>query len=392
MRIQLIFAAALVLFAAACNAAGTNQSVPSTSAGSNLTQPAGDAASAGQVRPDVDHTSVLNALKTQAVIGSTVDPTNGDQNPYGLVYVRSKPFGKGVLKQGDLVACNFNDKANVQGNGTTVEYMTSTTGSSPKRLMQNAQLKGCASLVINSFDETFAAASGAKDATGINAGGKMVQTLKNSGLLVEPWGSAYVPSQTGYPPGDGLWVADASSGKIVRINLGTGGKPTYTAVISGFAVNKGVPGSILGPSGMQYNAKTDSLFVADGVTNTVVAIAHAYNDIFAANSIVVSADGKTFSGPKAKDARLMYSGSPLNGPISSTLLPNGNLVLGNTLDPSGKNLLVEVATDGTLLATKNVDTGAQGALFGIASSGSSDANTQIFFNDDNANNVQVLER
>jgi len=373
------------LIASACNAAGTNQSLPLTPAGANVSGTSDNAV------PDVDHTSVLKLLTTQAVIGSTVDPFSGDQNPYGLVYVKSKPFGKSVLKQGDLVACNFNDQANVQGNGTTLEYMTSTPGSSPKRLVASTQLKGCASLVINSFGETFAEGSGAKTASGVNASGKIVQTLKGS-LLVEPWGSAYVPSATGYPPGDGLWVADASTGKIVRINLGTGGKPTYTAVISGFAVNKGKPGSVLGPSGLQYNPKTDTLFVADGANNTVVAIAHAYNDIFAASSIVVGSNGKTFTGPKAKDARLVYSGSPLNGPISSTLLPNGNLVLGNTLDPSGKNLLIEIATDGMLLATKNVDTGAQGALFGIASSGSSDATTKVYFNDDNANNVQVLEK
>jgi hypothetical protein len=389
MRIQLIFAAALVLMAGACNAGGTNQSVPSTS-GSSFS-----AGSSNEVQPNVDHTSILKMLTKQSVIGSTVDPTNGDQNPYGLVYVAKKPFGTSLLKKGDLVVCNFNDQANVQGNGTTVEYMTSTAGSSPKRLAQSSKLKGCASLVINSFDEVFAANSGAKNATGINAHGKIVQTLANASL-VEPWGSAYVPSQTGYPPGDGLWVADASSGSIVRINLGTGGKPTYTPVITGFAVNKGKPGSILGPSGLQYmagpNGSIDTLYVLDGVTNTVVAFKHAYNDLFAAKAIVVSSDGKTFSGPKAKDARLVFSGSPLNGPISSALLPNGNLVVGNTLDPNGTNLLVEIAADGTMLATKNVDKGAQGALFGIAAAGSSDSTTQIFFNDDNANNVQTLQK
>ncbi len=67
--------------------------------------------------------------------------------------------------------------------------------------------------------------------------------------------------------------------------------------------------------------------------------------------------GMRGTGAKAKDARVVYSGS-------------GNLVLGNALDPSGKNLLVEIA---------------------IASSGSSNATTKIYSNDDNANNVQVLE-
>jgi hypothetical protein len=385
MRIQLIFVAALLLVTAACNAAGTSSGIPS-----GIGVPAMGNAS-NLIQPDVDHTSILKMLTKQAVIGSAVDPMNGDQNPYGLIYVNNKPFGKSLFKKGDLLICNFNDKANVQGNGTTVEYIGSTPGSKPKRFSQNSQLKGCASLTINLFDEVFAANSGAKNATAMNSAAKIQQTLKNA-LLVEPWGSAYVPSQTGYPPGDGLWIADASSGKIVRINLGTGGPPTYTAVISGFAVNHGKPGSILGPSGMQYNAATDTLFVVDGVTNTLVAFSHAYNALLGPNAVVVGKDGKTFSGPKKQFARLVHGGYPLDGPISTALLPNGNLVLGNTLNKNGTNLMVEIATDGKVLATRNVDTGVAGALFGIVASGTSDSTTKIYFNDDNANNVQVLQK
>ncbi len=387
MRINISLAAAFVLLASACNAAGNSQSVPLQGGISN------PAEASGQARPDVDHTSILKMLTTTAVIGSTVDPTNGDQNPYGLVYVNAKPFGKSVLKKGDLVVCNFNDQANVQGNGTTVEYMPSTPGSSPTRLIQDPSLKGCASLVINSFGETYSADSGAKDAVGVSAAGKIVQTLKNSKLMIEPWGSVYISSVTSYPPGDGLWVADASTGKILRINLGTGGKPTYTPVISGFAVNHGVPGSILGPSGLQYDpANHGTLYVIDGVNNTVVAIHDPYDNLNTANEVVVGSNGMTFSGPKAADAKVIYHGAPLDGPISSALLPNGNLILGNTLNKNGKNVMVEIASDGTLLAYKNVDKGAAGALFGIVATGTSDATTQIYFNDDNANNIQVLQK
>jgi hypothetical protein len=407
MRIQLIFAAALVLVASACNAAGTNQSVPSTGSGmagapdqmpgaapNQMQAAASDqmqGAAPDGMQPAADHTSILKMLTTQKTVASTVDPLNGDVNPYGLVYVASKPFGKSILQKGDLVVCNFNNKSNVQGTGTTIDYMSSVPGSKPTQLTQSSSLLGCASLVINSFDEVFSADSGAKDAIGDNSNGKISQTLK-SALLVEPWGSAYVPSQTGYPPGDGLWVSDASTGKIVRINLGTGGKPTYTAVISGFAVNHGKPGSILGPSGMQYNQHSDTLYVVDGVNNTVVAFQHAYNDFNTANEVVVGSNGLTFTGPKAKDAKVIYHGGPLSAPISSTLLPNGNLVIGNTGNQKGKNLLVEIATDGTMLAYKNVNKGNAGALFGIASSGSSDATTQIYFNNDNTNTVEVLEK
>jgi hypothetical protein len=43
------------------------------------------------------------------------------------------------------------------------------------------------------------------------------------------------------------------------------------------------------------------------------------------------------------------------------------------------------------LDVRNVDTGASGTLFGIVATGTNDSNTQIYFNDDNDNNVQVLE-
>jgi len=381
-----LVAVAVALTAAACNSGASNPPVPAAFGAPSF------ADDAGTIEPDVDHTSILKMLAVEKTIGSTVDPTNGDLNPHGLVYVKYKPLGKSVLQKGDVAVCNFSDKAHVQGKGTTIVYMGSTPGQTPKHFAQSASLLGCASLVINSFDEIFAADQGAKNAVGLSSNAKIVQTLKNA-LLVEPWGSAYVPSQSGYPPGDGLWISDASSGKIVRINLGTSsGKPTYTSVITGFAVNHGQPGSILAPSGLQYNAKADTLYVVDGITNTLVAFHHAYREFNQANSVTVSADGKSFSGPSAKDARLVYAGSPLEGPISSTLLPNGNLVLGNTLNKKGKNLLVEIATDGSLLAYKNVNTGKAGAIFGLTSSGYSDGTTQIFFNNDNSNTVEVLEK
>jgi len=44
-----------------------------------------------------------------------------------------------------------------------------------------------------------------------------------------------------------------------------------------------------------------------------------------------------------------------------------------------------------VLDTINVDTGPAGAIFGIVATGTSSSDTKIYFNDDNAANVQVLE-
>src|SRR5579862_9003134 len=59
----------------------------------------------------------IGSLKI-STIGSTVDPTNGDQNPYGLAIA---PITSGAMTAGDLIICNFNDAANIQNNATTIE-------------------------------------------------------------------------------------------------------------------------------------------------------------------------------------------------------------------------------------------------------------------------------
>ncbi|HEV2037970.1 MAG TPA: hypothetical protein VGQ96_05120, partial [Candidatus Eremiobacteraceae bacterium] len=69
----------------------------------------------GDFNRDDDGSSVLKLLDDTQTIGSAVDPSNGDQNPYGLDVAKANA---GKLSAGDLVVCNFNDSANVQGKGT----------------------------------------------------------------------------------------------------------------------------------------------------------------------------------------------------------------------------------------------------------------------------------
>jgi hypothetical protein len=139
---------------------------------------------------------------------------------------------------------------------------------------------------------------------------------------------------------------------------------------------------------VQYDDNHDRLYIVDGANNTLTSISHVSK--IPAGGITVN--GTTFGGRFKKEARLVFSGSPLNGPISSALLPDGHLVLGNTLDPNGSNLMVEIKSDGHLLAVKNVDTGAAAALFGMVASGHDAGDTKIYFNDDNDNTVKLLSR
>jgi hypothetical protein len=76
-------------------------------------------------------------------------------------------------------------------------------------------------------------------------------------------------------------------------------------------------------------------------------------------------------------------------PISSALLANGDLVVGNT----GDNNLVEIRpSTKTSVGTRNVDTGAAGAIFGIATSGTTAATQKIDFDDDNTNTLVQISQ
>ncbi|MBV8583777.1 MAG: hypothetical protein JO241_07250, partial [Candidatus Eremiobacteraeota bacterium] len=110
------------------------------------------------------------------------------------------------------------------------------------------------------------------------------------------------------------------------------------------------------------------------------------------NCLTLDDDAVHFSGCNASSAKVVYMGKPLNGPISSALLYNGNLAIGNTLDPTGKNLIIELSPAGKVLDVVNIDKGTSGAIFGMVASGTTAANTVLYFNDDNNNDVEALEK
>lgn len=331
----------------------------------------------GGVAPDV---SILKELKKQVVIGSTVDPVNGAQNPYGLT-VASVAAGK--LRTGDLLVCNFNGKSNVQGTGESVIALHPMRGSKPAHISSIAALKGCDALALGSDGLIWAAAMVADDNPVIDASGKLVRNIKGP-PFAQPWGQIFAHHKQGTLV---FYATNAATGTVVRIKQG--GTVTHDVIAAGFPVNHGKPGTALAPSGLAYDPRIDTLYFVDGKNDTLVALKNVAS--IPKNGIKAIDNGMKFSGPSAGHARIVYAGDPLNGPISTALLPNGNIVAGNTLDPNGKNLMVEISASGKLLDVLNVDKGAQGALFGIVATGSG-ADTKIYFNDDNDNNVQVLER
>lgn len=331
------------------------------------------------VKPSSD-ASVLAMLDDEKTVGSVVDPVTGDVNPYGLEVA---PVTNGKITAGDLVVCDFNDKANVQGTGTAIVTIHPAIGSKPIHVFNGPLLEGCNALALAPDDTIWTADFTANDAPIITPTGHLVTAEKN-GPWNGPFGEAFVPPVNAKSP-PAFYVTNAGNGDLVRIAIGN--TITFTVIAKGFPINHGVPGSILGPSGLTYDPSCDRMYVVDGQNNALYAIDYISN--VGANGITVH--GLTFSGPSASDAHVIYHGAPLNGPISSALLPGGHIVLGNTLDPTGKNLMVEITPSGHEVFVKNVDKGAAGAIFGMAATGDSTGNVKLYFNDDNSNALVVLQ-
>jgi hypothetical protein len=316
--------------------------------------------------------SVIGSLHTLATIGSTVDPVNGDQNPYGLTIA---PAAGGAINAGDLVVCNFNDSLNIQGLGSTIDLLAPVVGSKPRHLIADPRLTGCAAIAMGSANPWIAALD-ANDNPIVSGQGQLLDAINNFGWT-GPWGQAFV---AGPKSPAAFYESNANDGSIVRINLGS--SFTFDTIAAGFPVNHGVPGSILAPSGLTYDAQRDVLYVVDGAVNALIAIS---NPATIPNGGIIVRDGY-IGGPYRARVKILFRGAPLAAPISAALLFNGDIVVGNTAN----NRLIEFGPDGSIAGSRVLDRGAAGALFGIAASGTSAQTTRIYFNDDNDNTVKVL--
>ncbi|MGA8574322.1 MAG: hypothetical protein WB609_01385 [Candidatus Cybelea sp.] len=365
----------------------------SSACGGNATVPTGAAQAfapgAGVIVPN-DTTSILKKLTKHVEIGSTVDRNNGDMGPRAISLVPST-FG---LKKGQLLVCNFEDSAGTAGKGTTIEVLNPKPHSKPVTFTQTTKVEGCDGDAVTEANQVYA--------TGMTSG--LLLQFDQAGSLKKsysshievPFADADAFCGLPYAPED-IYVSDSKAGTIVKFAfIPVSGRTTMTEVITGFGVKKGSGWSILGPSGMLYNRQrtgskcNDTLYILDGVDNTIVAVSNASN-LFQKDEIVVQPGGKKFKCAYPKDtcATLVYSGSPLNAPVASALLPNGNLIVANT---KGGNKLVELTPAGKVLATKTIDTSTTAHIFGLVATGTSDSDTALFYTDTKTNTLQELKQ
>lgn len=354
--------------------------------------------------------SILSGLgaTAPAAVGFTVDPLNGDQNPYGLVLATA---AVGPIAAGDLIVCNFNNgnsgpMPNTQGQGTTLVGLHPQAGTTPYRIAQSASLLGCNALAALADGSIAASAWSANQAPLVNGTGS-VATPFASDTFENPWGVAYVAAAATH--GAALYFTNVpggaanAKGSLVRIDLDDDAQTSFTLIASGFCTS-GAPGGIFGPAGLTYDASIDTLYIVDTSSASVIALANVSSigpDGVTVNgqcATTTPTPVPTFTGAAAGSVRVIAHGPPFNTPLSAALLGDGDLLVANadiglSTPSSTTNLLIEVSPvlpGGFVGKPLQVDAGTPGALFGLAATVDGAGAQIVYFNDDNANAVMSL--
>lgn len=349
---------------------------------------AGGFADARSLASPADTTSILKKLTKDVIIGTTTDPTNGDTGPRAVSVVQYKS----ALKPGQLLVCDFENKAGTPGDGTTIDVFDPKPKSKPATFTASSTIEGCDGDAISSGANVYGAGLTSGAVEEFSDKGKATQSFGSP--IEAPFADVDAYCHAPYFP-ENIYIGDSKTGSIVKFGVGLYGNPEEIQIITGFAT-KGSGWSLLGPSGLQYDnaaagtSCVDTLYIVDGVDNEIVAVSNA-RSLLLEDEIVVEKGGKKFKCkyPSTSCAKVVYSGKPLDAPVASALLPNGNLIVANT---QGGNTLVELTPTGKILDTKVVDSSATAGIFGLAAIGTDDSNTALFFTDTNTNNLQELEQ
>jgi hypothetical protein len=302
-------------------------------------------------------------------VASTV-PSNGDQNPYGIVVV---PRSAGKLVAGDILISNFNNKDNQQGTGSTIVELSPSGQLTEFAEIKASALPGACEGGVGLTTALTILPSGFVVVGSLPAENGESKNMKAGCLIVLDASGNPVETISG-PPINGPWDMTSVShgenstlfvtnvlngtvaaepetvekGTVVRIQLhGTGGNaPQVTAtdvIAEGFPERSDEEALVVGPTGVALG-DNGTLYVADTVKSRVAAVPDALR-----RDTAVGGGGTTVT-----------EGGSLMGPLGMTLAPNGDLVTAN----AGDGNLVETTPAGAQFAP--VDTGAEaGGLFGL---------------------------
>jgi hypothetical protein len=330
----------------------------------------------------------IGPLHHTKVIASTV-PSNGDVNPYGVAVV---PRSTGALHRGDVLVSNFNDKANVQGTGTTIVQVSPRGKATLFAQVSDPACPGGVGLttalvalrsgwvIVGSLPTKNSAISGPGCLIVLDQWGNVRETIAGHGIA-GPWDMTAL-DQGGITE---LFVTNVlggilghhphpNGGTVQRLLITSAPFQTprvlaSTRIGSGFPAKTDPDALVIGPTGVGLG-QNGTLYVADSVANRIAAI-----------------PGAAFRHSDDGPGRTVSKGAALNDPLGLAIAPNGDILTAN----GGNGNLVETTPFGAQVAVVTVDKNAGGAgnLFGLAVKPGADA---VYFVDDFSmdNNLQLL--
>jgi hypothetical protein len=329
-------------------------------------------------------------------IRSTV-PGNGDVNPYGVAVVR---HSQGRLDRGDVLISNFNNKANLQGTGSTIVEISPGGHLTVFAHITRAKLTGpCPGgvglttaldilpggwVVVGSTPSKNGMAATAKAGCLIvlDSQGRVRETISGHGIN-GPW------DMTALSFGDQfaeLFVTNVLNGTVkangavvhrgtvlrLIVRLSEDRAPRLLAVTkigSGFFEKTDPNAFVIGPTGVGLG-RDGTLYVADTGKSRITGIRHAVTRMSSAGTGFV-----------------LTSGGKLNGPLGLAIAPNGDVLTVN----AGDGLIVETTPRGHQIASFVLDSSGSppgsGALFGLAVA---PHGSGVYYVDDATNFLRLL--
>lgn len=322
------------------------------------------------------------------LLNTSTSPSNGDLNPYGVAFVPEGFPGGGRIKTGDVLVSNFNDNANIQGNGTTIVSFSADGAIAPPGTANtffSSSLSGLSTALgvlragfvvvgnVPTIGGAFPVLQGALQV--IDRNGNWVQTLTDDTFLDGPWDLAL----DDHGASAHIFVSNVASGTVSRLDVTVSSKgltvTKMTTLASGYAVQPNVGAVILGPTGLAFDGRTNTLYVASTADNAIYALSNASR-----------------ATTTVQRGRLVFASSHLRGPLGLRFAPNGDLLAANgdavNADPAHPSEIVEFAPSGHFVREYNVDA-AQGGAFGLDASIDSDGRSNYAAVDDVTNSLSV---
>ena len=336
---------------------------------------------------------VIPNLPAQPTLNVSTVPSNGDNNPYGVAFV-PRHIDTGLLQPGDILVSDFNSNSGIQGTGSTIVLITPSgqqsvffQGPTGLGLTTALGILPGGFVLVGSVPSTTdqqgnTTVPGPGALLVINSQGQQVTMFTDNTLLDGPWDLAVGNTRGNQTQ---VFVSNVLNGTVSRLDLTIprdGSAPVLTSIRqigSGYAFGTDPAALVVGPTGLAFNAQTNTLYVASTADNAIYAIHNA--------------SGRSGSGGKGQ---VVVQNSPfLHGPLGLTLDANGDLIAANgdapsvnpNEQPGQQNQLVEFTPSGRFVGQFQIDPGNPGAAFGVALQ-ESDGQVHFAAVNDNTNSLE----